>query len=293
LDRYPQLATLFDDAISAASAADTTRRTVEGDLAAVGRSPAQRLVAAPVHREFQTILNSSQNPAFEFSELMSIAQQSGPEAVDGLRRAATSFLLDGARAVDDRGAVTYAGASITEALMDPRTLDAMSEVLTPDQLSRVSRIASELSRFELSQSTSTQLDQYLLQPDAAETLLSVVARVTGAALGRRLTPPGYGTIQNPTLAAGVFGSIARRFSRNEAKALLVDAVTTNEDLFRALLTYERPGPELDRAREVLSLWMANNLSQTTNEIDDAMADFEEGLGLRPPRQPLRIQIPGP
>ena len=292
LDRYPQLATLFDDAVSAARAADTTRRTVEGDLAAVGRSPAQRLADAPVHREFQTILNSSQNPAFEFSELMSIAQQSGPEAVDGLRSAATSFLLNGAQARRS-GQVVLEGSRISRALADPRTMDAMSSVFEPDQLLRIQTIADELSLFEASQAARGGDAARLIEPDAVDTILQLAARVLGASTARQLTPPGGATIQNPQIGSQFMRMLARRLTTDDAEKLLVDAVTGDTDLFAALLTGRQNEAQFSRAQEVLGLWMANNLSQTTNEIDDAMADFEEGLGLRPPRQPLRIQIPGP
>jgi hypothetical protein len=281
LDRYPSLSRMFDDAITAGRAAESTRRTVEGELAALARSPAQRLVDAPVHREFQTILQNAQNPAEEFGTLMSIAQQSGPEAVDGLRSAATSFLLNGAQA-RRAGEIVLEGSRITRALTDPRTMDAMGEVFTPEQIGRMQRLADELSVFEASQAARSGDARNLIDPDAVDTILELVSRVSGAAVARYLTPSGAATIQNPQIGAQAARGLTRFLTRGAAEDMLIEAVTTNPDLFAALLVGRRQDPQaFNRAEELVTLWLANNAGQTAVSIDDAMADFEAGLGLGP------------
>jgi hypothetical protein len=290
LDRYPALASLFDDALAAGRSAQETRKTVEGELAALPHSPAQRLVDAPVHQEFQTILANAQNPAFEFSELMSIAQQSGPEAVDGLRSAATSFLLNGARARRS-GELVLEGSRINQALADPRTMDAMSNVFEPEQLARIQRLADELSVFEASQAARGGDAARLIEPDGVDNLLQVAAQALGAFGGRKLTPPGGATIQNPQIGSRFMRALARRLTTDDAEQLLVDAVTRDPGLLAALLTGRQNQQQFDRAAEIVNLWLQSNVSQTTMDIDDAMQDFEEALMVR--RQPLRLDVPPP
>jgi hypothetical protein len=290
LDRYPALASLFDAALAAGRSAQEARKTVEGELAALSRSPAQRLVDAPVHREFQTILNTAQNPAAEFSELMAIARQAGPEAVDGLRSAATSFLLNGARA-RRAGALVLEGGRLNQALADPRTMDAMSNVFEPEQLARIQRLADELSVFEASQAARGGDAARLIEPDAVDTILQLVARVAGASAARTVTPPGGATIQNPQIGSQFMRNLARRLTTDDAEQLLVDAVTKDRALFEALLTGRQNQQQFDRAAEIVNLWAQSNVSRTTMDIDDAMQDFEDALMV--PRQPLRLDVPPP
>ena len=279
LDRYPAMTALFDDALAATRTAQETRKTVEGELAALTRSPPQRLIDSPVHREFQTILNTAQNPAAEFGEIMAVAQQAGPEAVGGLRSSAASFLLNGAQ-TRRAGDLVLEGGRINRALSDPRTMDALSNVFEPDQLARIQRLADELSVFEASQAARGGDAARLIEPDAVDTILQLVARVVGASAARHATPPGGATIQNPQIGSQFMRNLARRLTTDDAEQLIVDAVTKDPDLFAALLRGRQNQQEFDRAAEIVNLWMQNNVSTTALEIDAAMQDFESGLGLR-------------
>jgi protein-disulfide isomerase-like protein with CxxC motif len=146
LDTYPALGKLMDDAVGAARDAQTTRKTVESELAALSASPGQRLIDAPEHREFSSILTNSQSPAEDFFALRQIAEEAGPAAVDGLKSSAAAFLLGGAQ-TRRGGQAILSGDRMLNALSDPRTMDAMSAVLDPQELSRVQRIANELTVF--------------------------------------------------------------------------------------------------------------------------------------------------
>lgn len=279
LDKYPALGDLLDNAVVAAREAQTTTRTVESELAALRGSPAQRLIDAPEHNEFSRILQTSQSPAKEFFTLREIAEQAGQPAVDGLKSSAAAFLLRGATDTVD-GQAAISGNKIMDALNDPRTADAMSAVLNPEELGNIRQIADELLLFELSATARQGGVDELIPSTPVDTVLALGSRVLGAFAARKLTPPGAATIQNPQIGASAAKGLMSHLTNAGATKLLVDA-TTDPDLMRALLLGKRPmtPDELSRTTRVVQRWMTNNLSRVAIDTDDALEDFKRGLGL--------------
>jgi hypothetical protein len=274
------LGKLMDDAVGAARDAQTTRKTVESELAALSASPAQRLIDAPEHKEFSDILKNSQSPAKDFFALRQIAEEAGPSAVDGLKSSAAAYLLRGAQARRE-GQAFLSGDNIITALSDPRTMDAISAVLDPQELSRIQQIANELTVFQRSAAAREGGTKQIIPQDPVDTVLQLVARIAGASGARMATPPGGATIQNPQIGSQIARGLARRLTTESAEKLVVEAVTTNPALFEALLLNQRTaGPEqISQADAVLQRWMTNNLSRAAIDADDALEDFKAGLGL--------------
>jgi hypothetical protein len=277
MEEYPMLGRILEDAVEAATLAQTTRRTVDQELAALSRGPQATLASAGRHREFEAILNTP-DPEQSLLQIMGVAQEAGPDAVQGMRAAAADYLLSGATA-RRHGELALSGDSILSALDQPRVAAAMETVLGPDALSRVRAIGQELTVLDRSAAARSSDPRRIFEPTAADTILNAIAGVFGAGAGRAL---GTGTIQTPGITASFARGLARRMTSGEAQQLLTDAVTRQDpDLFRALLTGQRQGPEaVQRAQEVITLWMAANASRTEQTIEGALEDFEAGLGLR-------------
>lgn len=273
LTRYPALGKLFDDAISAARAAQDTGTSVEAQLADLAASPQAKFTGSKINREFDSVIGS-QNPAFEASELAAIAQQDPTGAATaGLRRAAVDYLLRKTIEQTPTGR-SATGTRLAAVLDDPNAVAAMSQFFSPEEMQNVRVLADELRVWQ--QSAGANQEAPMLGT-LFQKLLTMGGGVVGARIGRKMAAGQ--DIQTPAIIAGIGRRFTDRLSTAGAQKLLTDAIS-DPDLMRALLVGRRPDPaELNRAEAVLSLWMQNNMAQLTDDTEDPIAAFSRALGL--------------
>lgn len=223
LNRFPRVREGIQEAIREQQSFGRT----EGAIARARRrirnqniSTTERFLGAPLGSEFQRIARA-QNPAKSAAELVRQAKKDETgQALSGLKSGFLEFIMEG---------------GIERSLSDGRVNAIANRVLSGNELIRLQRLRTELGRVAAARTARPAREGVI--HDLPNQALSVVARVTGAQLGRGVAQAtGGGTVQTP----GIFSGQAKRFieglTNDKAEQLLIRALVEDEKLFRQLMT---------------------------------------------------------
>lgn len=250
LDQFPQLR---DRLAQTAGETGTLARRVDTDaerVAAINdprQSPGAGFASAPYAKEFTAVL-SARNPAEAARSLRrEAARDPSGQALGGLKAAVLGHVMKG----DGPG----------KGLSDPRTLDAAREILAPDEMQRLNRIAQEFRLLDQSERSASAVGGVI--SDTPNAVISVLGRVMAARQGARLAnASGGGNIQTPGIFSARMKDLLGRLTNDKAETILRRAVEDPE-LFRDLLQGVTPQNSA-RIEGRLAPYLASEVGQMAN-----------------------------
>lgn len=280
MERVPTARQRIEDALSGARSAERTQQT-SGRLASDLQDPRANVTAAVAQarpgREADAIF-SAQNPT---AAARQVARQASRDesglAVRGLKGGVVDHLMTQARSgYAANGDLIISGTRLNGALQNKETRQVLSEIYSPDELSRLDRIAGDLQKLEMSQRSGSLSEISDVQPNR---LISFLGGTMAARLGARA---GAGTsgasLRTSSMATNRFNRMMEGLTANRAEALIRDAVTDPE-LFRALMLPMDTPAKAARVELRLGEWLRGytaSQSEAENESPVLRALMQEG-----------------
>lgn len=229
-----------DDATRTGARMATRQTAVEGSAAA-------RFAGANPGSEIQTVLRSP-NPRQTAAQLMRQARRDPTgQARLGLKGALLDDLMISARMrqFDEAGQPMISGRALRARLADEAYGGVASEILSPDEMSRMRRIADEFGRLETMQGRLPDVGP--IMGDQPNSIVAYLARVMAARSGAAM---GAGTsgasLQTASMASNRMQRILQSLTNDKAEQLIIRAVSGDRELFDALL---QPASQLTRRQE--------------------------------------------
>ncbi len=242
LDTYPHLRDQFN---SARSAEDVSRRITKSSDALRGRldrtsvSATAKILNAPVDQEIKTIFKSSDPGASMQGILNAVRKDKSGEALDGLRAGVSDYMIDimtSPSRFDINNRPIVSGSQLKNQLINENSRAAMSKVFNKKEMANWDKIADQLVIAQRQADKSGRPLPSIIN-DRSSWLLNTAARMFGARLGSRLAAGSGmgGQLQAAGIASKGSKDIMTRLTADKAKQLLIDAVTTDEQLLIRLL----------------------------------------------------------
>ncbi len=265
LSSYPELKRTIDQAIVSGEGLGLAERMADPKI-----SRAAVFINAPPGKEIERVIATAK-PAEAMQELLALARND-PTGVseEGLKAAFTNFLmrrseLTGSLDVLDDPFIS--GAQLAKQLDDPEILDAMKGLYTRTELGRIVKIKNTAIAMDRARAARGSAEGVL--GDEPAQLVSVLGRVTGAAVGRTIAQfTGGGTVQTPGILVGVARRLMASGVKDPASRLLTDAILDkNEGLFRAMLLPMDTPARVSAVRAKLNAW-AFDVLREQHEFDD-------------------------
>lgn len=253
LKRAPDANRRIAEALQAGAGADATRATAEARRAAINspeRSAAARLVKSRPGEEIAQIMRAD-DPAQVARQLMRQARRN-PQAQKGLKGALLDDLASSARTgrFTDAGEPILSGRNMLKRMNDPKFGKMAAEMLSPEEMSRVRRIADEFRKVETMSGRLPSVGDVM-----ADQPLGVIAfslRTMAARFGAQL---GKGTsgasLKTSEMASSRMRDLLNSLTNDKAEKLIVQAISGDKDLFEALLTPVTQLPP-DKERRVIT-----------------------------------------
>jgi hypothetical protein len=206
---------------------------------------------------FNSIVNSM-TTGREMQQLVRMAARDVTgEATAGLRTSFTQWVLKNAS--DNAGNVN--GASLATIFDDRKTKIMINQLFDKSHKARFERVVRTAKLLDTARTAGTLTS---IGTDKLDMFSSLVARVTGAKVGRQVS----NTIQGPAIFAQKFQELMQAGIANPAEKLLIDAID-NEELFKSLMAVKLGGKNsnrvLVRANRAINAWMGVTLKNLATE----------------------------
>jgi hypothetical protein len=256
LNRFPYVRKNLVDAIDAAKVGASDEARI-GRRSAGLRDPkvsAGALVErAPIGGEIDAVFKAKDPVSAAKSLRLQASKDRTGGALAGYKGAALDHLMREAKSgITDSGDTALSGRRIINLLGDTKTRAVLNEILSPDELRRVQRIAQELRKLEMARGALPNVDGVI--NDAPSQIISTIARVFAARQGAKL---GHGATGASLQTASMFSSRAKkilgRLTNDRAERLIRDAMTDPE-LFKALLMDSAKPAQAKQAERALMAW---------------------------------------
>ncbi len=225
LDAIPGLR---DDLTNSGQMAEAAQRTAQRGNAALKSMDGTGSVRAgfeqaPANKAAQAVF-SAQRPSTAAQELARTARKDpSGKAMAGLKGAFLDHL---------RATTKMDGDKMLTALADPETKGALSTVMAPDEMQRLTTIAGELR--QLGKASGQTPDIGTLSSASPNRLIENAARIWAANFGASLGNSGA-SLQTAQMASSQVKRLLGRLQNDKAEQMLMDAVE-DADLFRLLLS---------------------------------------------------------
>lgn len=286
LDRYPALKSQMQEAEQAQSLAERAAQRISGRADALRdprQSQAARLIGAPIDQEIQTILRGSRDPGAAARELRrQAAKDPSGDALSGLKGGVVDYLIRNAEGSvnPDTGARSVSGSALQRSLRDRRTSEMVSGILSGEERRRLERVAREFALIERSGGSLPNIGEVMA--DKPNTIISFIARTLAARQGAKA---GKGTSGASLLTANFATRRMQRLleslTNDRAEALVREAITGNEDLYRILLSESAPRSNVAARRlEETLMAIGGNIAADAGrsgqgeEVDPRMLEFD-------------------
>jgi hypothetical protein len=215
---------------------------------------------------------ASRTTAKDFSTLIKMASRDDTgEALDGLKTSFAEYLLNKNRSTarDANNVRFIDSGKLSDALTDRKTRIAINALYSTAERARFDRVLRTAKMLDTAR-TAGKLET--ISTDKLGMIGSLVARVTGAQLGRQVS----NTIQGPAIFAQKFQELANAGVVNPAQRLLVDAIE-DEDLFKALLEtkLDAKGRVSTKAKKAINAWMGVTLKNLAMEDQEQPSQEQE------------------
>jgi len=273
LQRFPELQGNIGAANMATADAQAMSSRVS-DIAARLDDPRQTVTTAFLRAtpggEIAQAVFKTQNPVRSAVALVQAARRDATgAAMDGLKGAFLDDLIGGAlQPVTTDGVRPISGGALVERLSDPAARGALARVFTPQELSRMDRLAEAFQGLEGAR-RATPLNAVIEDaPNAAvEMLMRVLAARQGAGMGG-----GMASLQTAQMASSRMQKLLMRLTNDRAQELLRDAIT-DRDLFINLMTRNYTPSSARRIENRLAEWMVGTGAISLSDL--ARIDREE------------------
>jgi len=264
LDTYPQLRDQFN---SARTAEDVNRRLTKSADALRKRldqssvSATAKLLNAPVDQEMKAIFKSA-NPDQAMQGIVNAARKDkSGEAMKGLRAGVSEYLIDdmtSASKFDIGNQKAVLGSKLKSQLTNENTRAAMSKVFSKREMANWDKVADQLVIAQRQSAKGGRPLDYIIN-DRSSFILNTVARIGGARIGSKLAAGSGagGSIQSAGIGSKFAKDMMKKLTADKAKQLLIDAVTTDEELLVRLLQPRSKANDVKLGR-TLNKYMINN-----------------------------------
>ena len=301
LNRFPELKAEMASAVTEGTTARELRSIADVGLAEAAKAPGAAFVKADVEKEFATLLSRSQDPKAAFRALArTAATDKTGQATKGLKAAAYDHLIDKAGKGGE-----LSGKSIRAALADKRTRAALSEILDPEDMRRLGRVAGELDKVAMSKGGLPEVGEVMNDP--VNRVIDVLGRVIGSRTGVSLAKSTGG---QELVLAGFFSRKAQEFLKgmtNSHAERLLRASFEDPEMLKALLQPVNSPAAAAQVERRLVAFMAAEAGQAIDaaggrpEATEAPPAWASPEGFEPTRQneppsgfaPLRSSVAAP
>lgn len=254
LDKFPQLRKDIEGVAKSTDKLKLSGQKVKKALTEQSKSAISKLINAPIDKEFSVIMNSK-NPAKFIKDLANRASKDKTgQSTAGLKAAAIDHVMK--KSTKSGGVV---GDDLLKNINKDRALrDALSEVLSPDEMQRLRKIGGELKALQ----KSTKAAGAIINDNPSkllETFLQVHGANIGASLGK-----GAGSLQTANIFSNRVKGLFRKITKDKAEEILKQAVQ-DPDLMKALLTSRTTVSGKKLADQRLEAWL---LGPGANLLDD-------------------------
>lgn len=274
LDTYPTLREQF----KTARTAEDVRRRVKSSGDALRKrldqssvSMTAKILNAPVEQEVRTIFKSP-DPANAMQGIVNaVRKDTSGTAMKGLRAGVSEHMIDimtspGSFDVNNKAIIS--GSKLKTQLTNENSRAAMSKVFNEKEMANWDKIADQLVIAQRQSNKSGRPLASIIN-DRSSWFLNTAARMVGARVGSKLSAGSGagGSIQSAGIGAQFAKDTMKKLTADKAQQLLIDAVTTDDQLLIRLLQ-PRSKANDEAFGRVLRTYMANNGRRLLEEEEE-------------------------
>lgn len=232
LDKFPELRTQIDESLSAHERAlqvSGRNEFLKKSLSNTQQSKASQFLNSPVDKEIEKIVTSKDPKTYANQLVRQTSKDKTGLSLKGLRSASVDYLLQRATIKNAEGEIV-SGQNILNDLQNPAVRTALTEILPPNSLQRIEKIANELKKIQVG--GKAELEHII--NDNPHTYIDLAVRIIGAREGAKFGKGGA-SLQTSGFFAKRYSSILRHLTNDKAQDILIQSVQDPE-LMKALLT---------------------------------------------------------
>ena len=285
LNDFPGLRDRLTKAIQANDASLALRAEAEGITKRLNDPKVSRaavFLREPVDDAMKRISKHSEPEAVMKELIKEAGRDPTGDALLGLKTGFGEFLLNQARTISSDTLTFSAGKPTLKKLLSSGSSSKMAKTLfSKEELKRFDQAAETAARVEKAIRATARPEGIL--SDKPSVLFGVIAKVTGAQVGRKVAVlTGGGTVQTPGIFSNLFSTGLTKRIQDPAQRLLMDAIQDKE-LFQALLDPIQGGVVSAATRRQLNLWAIGVARESLPELDEEDLALLDGV---PTAQPL-------
>jgi hypothetical protein len=240
METYPHLRDQFR---SARKAEDVSRSIKDSSEALRGKldkpsvSKTAKILNAPVHEEVKNIFTSPDPEAAMQNVVNAIRRDKTGEATKGLRSGVAEYLINlmKSKSLDVKNRPMVSGGALKTALTKESSRTALSKVFTPKEMKNWDKFADTLILANRQQNMRATPASSIIG-DSQGYITEKLGSIGGVKLASLLSryTGGGGSIQIPAMGGEMGRKLVRNLSADKAEQVLIDALTENPELLKAL-----------------------------------------------------------
>ena len=242
METYPHLRDQFR---SARKAEDVSRSIQKSSDALRKRldkpsvSKTAKILNAPVHEEVKNIFASPDPESAMQNVVNAVRRDKTGAATKGLRSGIAEYMINliksGDASVDIKNRPLFSGAKMKTALTKESSRKAMEKVFSPKEMKNWDKMADTLILLRRQQDMKGVPADSIIG-DKAGYLTETIGRFGGVKAASWLSrhTGGGGSIQIPAMGGELGKKAVRRMGADKAEQVLIDALTENPELLKAL-----------------------------------------------------------
>jgi len=281
LDQFPALRTQVSDATEAQNFAAKTKAVMDARKKAIQDpriSTAARITnAIDLESEIGSILKSENSVRMVADLVRKANKDATGDAINGLRSGFVGHILEKSSigSYNSVGEKTLSGRHILGFMKQNES--ALSKVFTPEQVSRIKRVGSELAKIETAEGLKSGSADINLE-DTASSMIQLISRVSGAQVGRSIAKmTGGGTVQTPGIFSERFRAFTHGLNIHRANQMVIDAIVSDDpaQLKALLLPIDKPSvasKNLVEINDQMNAWLGGTGSRILEDISRADDD---------------------
>ena len=273
LNDFPELRIKIEAAARANDAAIAAQNRAEGVARKLNDPKVSRaavFLKEPVEDGIERVARST-SPKETMAELVRQAgrDQTG-DSLKGLKTGFGDFLIKRAstRTPTEFDDFVISGRSMKNLLNEGPVSEMAKKLFSPEEIQRLNVIAETAERLELAVAAPPHKGGIVM--DAPNMLFALLARVSGAQVGRKLAQAtGGGTVQTPGFLSKITQDLLVKRVQDPARKILIAAMQ-DEGLFGALLTNQTviTKPQREFVESQLNAWLAGVMTMPSIEEND-------------------------
>jgi hypothetical protein len=194
------------------------------------------------------------------------------EAMKGLRAGVSEYLIDdmtSASRFDVGNQKTVLGSKLKSQLTNENTRAAMSKVFNEKEMANWDKVADQLVIAQRQSAKGGRPLDFIIN-DRSSFILNTVSRIAGARVGSKLAAGSGagGSIQSAGIGSKFAQDLMKKLTADKAKQLLIDAVTTDDELLLRLLQPRSKKNDVKLGR-TLNKYMINNGRRLFEEDEES------------------------